>query len=147
MSEKHSSLSRRDFIKSSAASAATAALMASGNYAHAQHSDVIRIGLIGCGGRGTDAMKNAFDSSPNVEVVAMGDLFQDRLDGSKATLKNALGPAFKVDSDHSFVGFDAYHKVIASNVNYIILATPPGFRPAHLRAAVDAGKNVFFEKP
>src|SRR5947207_11874821 len=108
MSNTKSSLSRRDFLTASAASAATAALMASGNYAHAQSNDVIRIGLIGCGGRGTDAAKNAFDSSPNVELVAMGDLFQDRLEGSRDTLRGQLGNAFKVTPETSFVGFDAY---------------------------------------
>ena len=147
MSEKHSSLSRRDFLAASAASVGTAALLASGNYAHAQGSDVIRVGVIGCGGRGTDAAKNAFDAAPNVEIVAMGDLFADRLQHSRETLKNSIGKAYKVTDDTSFVGFDAYKKVIASPVNYIILATPPGYRPAHLRAAVDAGKHVFFEKP
>jgi predicted dehydrogenase len=144
MSEKHSSLSRRDFLN---ASAATAALVATGNYAHAQSSDTIKVGLIGCGGRGTQAAMNAVEAAPNVEIVAMGDLFKDRLDSSKSTLQKNAGKSFKVTDDHSFVGFDAYKKVIASPVNYIILATPPGYRPEHLTAAVEAGKHVFFEKP
>src|SRR5256714_1050718 len=142
-------LSRRDFITTSAA---TAALVASGNYAHAQGSDTMKVGLIGAGGRGTDAAVNVCALSKGVEIRTIGDLFADHIDNKKNALKGALtdkgqGDRYKVTDDQCFAGFDAYKKVLASDVNYIILATPPGYRPMHLRAAVEAGKNVFFEKP
>jgi predicted dehydrogenase len=137
---------RREFIKTTAA--ATAGLMASGNFAFGfAASDTIRIGLIGCGGRGTGAAKDCVESSPGVEIVALGDLFQDRLDKCKEQLQANLGDKYKVTDDHCFVGFDAYQRVIASDADLILLATPPGFRPLHLRAAVEAGKHVFMEKP
>jgi predicted dehydrogenase len=84
-----------------------------------------------------------------VKLVAMGDAFQDRLEGSKAQLlKNPkIAPLIDVTPERSFVGLDAFQKVLAADVNYVILATPPGFRPEHLRAAVTAGKNIFTEKP
>lgn len=141
-------LNRRDFLKTSAASAATAALLASGNYAHAQGSDTIRIGLIGCGGRGTGAAGNATSLSQGVEVIAMADMFEDHVTRSKRSLKEAIGDKYKVTDDRTFIGFDAHKKLLAlPEVNYVILATPPGFRPIHLRAAVEAGKQIFMEKP
>ncbi len=143
--ELNSDFSRRKFIKVSAAS--TLGLMASGNFAYAGGGDTIRVGLVGCGGRGTGAARDAVESSEGVEIVAMGDLFEDRLDTSMKNLKEAVGDAFKVDADHAFVGFDNYKGVIASDADMIILATPPGFRPLHFRAAIEAGKHVFMEKP
>jgi myo-inositol 2-dehydrogenase / D-chiro-inositol 1-dehydrogenase len=142
--------SRREFIKTSAAVVGTtlAANLISIPGAYAAGSDEIRIGLIGCGGRGTGAAENAFTSAPGVKLVAMGDVFKDRLDGSRANLMKKHADKMSVKNEHCFSGFDAYEKVIATKeVNYIILATPPGFRPAHLRAAVEAGKNIFTEKP
>jgi myo-inositol 2-dehydrogenase / D-chiro-inositol 1-dehydrogenase len=138
---------RRDFLKASATASATGALLASGNYAFAQGSGKIRVGLIGCGGRGTGAANDCISSSENVELVAIGDLFPDRADGALKQLKEQLKDKFKVEGDHVFHGFDAYKKVLATDINLVILATPPGFRPKHFRAAVEAGKNVFMEKP
>jgi len=145
-------LSRRDFLVNSAAAtaataAATASLMSTGNYAFAAGGDTMRIGIIGCGGRGSGAVANACESSPGVELVAMADLFPDHLENKKKAFAQALGDKFKVTDDHCFTGFDAYKKLLATDCNYVILATPPGYRPLHLRAAVEAGKNVFFEKP
>jgi predicted dehydrogenase len=139
-------VSRRELVAASAAVAASA-LFATGNYAYAQGSDRIKVGLIGCGGRGTGAANDCFRSSQGVELVAMGDVFADRLNGSKGALKDQLKDAFKVTDDTSFVGLDAYKGVLASSANLVILATPPGFRPIHFDAAVKAGKNVFMEKP
>ena len=87
------------------------------------------------------------NDAEGVELVAMGDLFPDRLEQSSRRLAEALGDAFKVTPESSFSGFDAYQKVIDSDVDLVILASPPGFRPQHLRAAIDAGKHVFTEKP
>lgn len=121
--------------------------MTSGNYAYAGGSDRLRVGIIGCGGRGTGAARDAVVSSEQVEIVAMGDLFEDRLDSSRMVLKEEIGDAFSVDDAHAFVGFNAYQHVIDSDIDMVILAAPPGFRSAHFTAAVEAGKHVFMEKP
>jgi predicted dehydrogenase len=137
---------RRTFLKTGAAvvGGTLAAPVIPG--AWAAGSDEIRIGLIGCGGRGRGAAKDALQAAEGVRLVAMGDAFPDRLAETRENLKT-LGERAVVSDDRCFVGLDAYQKVIAADVNYIILATPPGFRPEHLRAAVAAGKHVFAEKP
>jgi predicted dehydrogenase len=144
------STTRRDFLKT-ATTAALATAIAPGDNAfagaRASGSDAIRIGLIGCGGRGTGAVEDALTSSQGVSLVAMGDLFPDRLSASRDRLREKFGNAIDVTPDRSFTGFDAYQKVLASDINYVVLATPPGFRPTHLGAAVAAGKNIFTEKP
>lgn len=144
-----SSLTRRDFLRASAVATAGLATQWSPGYAaaYAGQAETIRVGLIGCGGRGTGAARDCISSSEGVELVAMGDLFPDRLERSKNQLTRAIGDKFKVTDETSFVGFDAYKQVLATDVDLVILATPPGFRPLHLRAAIDAGKHVFTEKP
>jgi len=139
-SENKYRLSRRDFI---AGTAAVATLTLSSKYAFTAVSDTFRVGLIGCGGRGIGAAKDCVNSSNGVEIVAIGDLFEDRMDSAFNDLKKNLGNKAKVTKDTCFVGFDAYEKVIACDVNLIILATPPHFRPAQLKAAIEAGKHVF----
>jgi myo-inositol 2-dehydrogenase / D-chiro-inositol 1-dehydrogenase len=138
---------RRDFLKVSAAVAGTAAL-AGLPAVHAAGSDVIKIGLIGCGGRGTGAASQNLRGGPNVVLVAMGDAFRDRLQGSLNQLRNDGEIRSRVDvpPEQQFVGLNAYENVLPL-VDLVILATPPGFRPIHLRAAVAAGKNIFTEKP
>ena len=138
-------MTRRNFIKTSAAATATVVLPKG---VFAQGSDALKIGLIGCGGRGTDAVRNAFDADKGVVLWSMGDVFKDHLDGSAKAIGDLKKPdQFKVTPDRMFVGFDAYQKVIASGVDIVILTTPPAFRPIHLKAAVDAGKHIFLEKP
>ena len=111
-------------------------------------SDKIRIGLIGCGGRGMYDTTNCLNSAENVELVAMGDLFKDRLDGALQTLKNNLAEKVKVTNDSCFAGWDAYKKVVTrDDVDMVILTEAPHFRSEHLKAAVEAGKHVFMEKP
>jgi myo-inositol 2-dehydrogenase / D-chiro-inositol 1-dehydrogenase len=149
--------SRREFLQSTAAMTAGVTALSSGLSARAfaQGSDQIKVGLIGCGGRGTGAMGNAFAASSQLKLVAMGDVFEDAIGGSLKELQREaqklFGPdgASKVDvpPDRQFVGFDAYQKVIDSGVDLVIMATPPGFRPMHFEAAVKAGKNCFVEKP
>ncbi|MDZ4701477.1 MAG: Gfo/Idh/MocA family oxidoreductase [Rhodothermales bacterium] len=141
--------SRRDFLKTAAAATTglSASLMTSGNFAYAGGSDVIRVGLVGAGGRGSGAARDCFESAEGVEIVAIGDLFRDRIEERREDLKEALGEGYKVTDDRIFSGFDAYKHVIDSDVDLVILATPPGFRPIHLRYAVEAGKHVFVEKP
>lgn len=108
---------------------------------------VLKVGLIGCGGRGTGAAAEALQADPDVVLTAMGDVFEDRLNEAYQELIKVAGNKVKVNNQNKFVGFDAYLKVIASGVDVVLLATPPGFRPDHLMAAVNAGKHVFCEKP
>jgi len=142
-----SELSRRDFIKTSAAFGA-ASLAVGTNRMYAAGSDKVRIGLIGCGGRGTHDSTKCLNSAENVELVAMGDLFNDRLERCRRTLRRNLPNQVKVTSDSCFVGWDAHKEVVAcDDVDMVILTEPPHFRPSHLKAAIEAGKHVFMEKP
>ncbi|MHC4338137.1 MAG: Gfo/Idh/MocA family protein [Planctomycetota bacterium] len=147
--ETQNTVSRRDFMKTSAA--VSLAALASGyttSSVFAAGSDRLRVGLIGCGRRGTGAARDSVRSSDNVQIVALGDLFRDRVDESLKNLKEELpAESLKVTEDTCFAGLDAYEKVIASDVDMVILGTPPHFRPAHLKAAIEAGKHVFMEKP
>src|SRR5258708_31382545 len=141
------STTRRDFLNSATAAAVAGAVVPGTKaFAAVAGSDAIRIGLIGCGGRGTGAVEDAVPWSQGVTLVAMGDAFADRLSSSRKALTEKFGAAVDV-GDRAFTGFDAYQKVLATGANYIILATPPGFRPIHLAAAVAANKNIFTEKP
>ncbi len=142
-------LSRRQLLAAAGSAAATAALAP---YVHAWGHDKLKVGLIGCGGRGTGAAEDCLRSSPDVELVAIADLFPDRLAGCRKNLTDPNrdgGPlAVKLDDDHCFTGFDAYQKLLAlDEIGLVLLATPPGFRPIHFAAAIEAGKHVFFEKP
>ena len=147
--------SRRRFLASAAAATTVAAvgggLLSRGMKAtpvHASGSDLLRIGLIGCGGRGTGAAVQALNADQNVKLVAMGDAFADRLQSSLTNLKQqAPDGKVEVAEDRCFTGFDAYQKVIDCGVDVVLLCTPPHFRPEHFRAAVAAGKHVFVEKP
>ncbi|HEX7450333.1 MAG TPA: Gfo/Idh/MocA family oxidoreductase [Pirellulales bacterium] len=142
--------SRRDFLKTSAVvGGGLVGGLSLARSAHAGSDDTIKIGLIGCGGRGSGAIKDALTTKHNIKLVAMGDAFEDRLKGSLNNLQRDEGLKAKIDvpQDRQFVGFDAYKQVLASGVDLVILATPPGFRPIHFAAAVEAGKHVFMEKP
>lgn len=132
---------RRELLKSSAVAAGTLVLTGTpGPLVYAQGSDTIRVGVVGCGGRGSGAAHNCVNSAPGVKIVALADTFADRI----AKLKGD----FEVPDDRCFVGLDAYKKVMAlDDVNFVILATPPGFRPAQLAEAIRQGKHVFMEKP
>jgi predicted dehydrogenase len=105
----------------------------------------LRAGLVGCGGRGTGAALDFLQAGPNLEIAALADVFQDRIDACRARLKEKAG--VEVPDRNCFVGFDAYQKLIESGVDVVILATPPHFRPEHFAAAVEARKHVFMEKP
>jgi predicted dehydrogenase len=137
--------SRREFMQRSAMlGAGTFAILSA--TAMAQDAQPIRVGLVGTGRRGTGAARDCIESSPNVKLVAMCDLFDDHLqDGHKKL--STLGDAYQVTEETMFTGWDGYQKVIESDVDLVILAVPPGFRPQHLRACVEAGKHVFTEKP
>ena len=134
-------LTRRELLKSSAVTAGALALSGvAAPLAEARGSDTIRVGVIGCGSRGSGAANDCVKSSAGIKIVALADAFGDRLGG----LKNQ----FKVRDNRCFVGLDAYKKVLAlDEVDLVILATPPGFRPVQFAGAIEAGKNVFMEKP
>ncbi len=148
-SQGSSDATRRDFIKTSAAisTAAIAANLGIARTAHAAGSDEIKVGLVGCGGRGTGAAGQALSTEGKVKIVAMADAFGDRLNGAANQLKK-FGDKFGVDDGSKYVGFDAYKKVIdRDDINLVVLATPPGFRPIHFEYAIAKGKHVFMEKP
>ena len=137
----------------------------------------LKAGIVGCGGRGTQAVANLLTGNEDVDLVAMADIFEDALEGSLNKLRNntaqyvtrdagitverggkqvqlsveelvkSIQPRIKVDPEHHFVGFDAFQKLINSDVDIVMLTTPPGYRPQHFEAAIKAGKHVFTEKP
>ncbi len=110
-------------------------------------SDVIRVGVIGAGGRGTGAAIDCIKSSPGVQIVAIGDAFMDRAEECLKKLQEKHPENCTATKETLFDGFDCYDKVINAGVDLVILASPPGFRPTQLRAAVEADKHVFAEKP
>jgi myo-inositol 2-dehydrogenase / D-chiro-inositol 1-dehydrogenase len=151
MSRPQPATNRRHFLATSAAIAGGASLALSANHGAfaGNGSQTLRIGLVGCGGRGTGAAAQALTADPGTQLVALGDAFDDQLARSLKTLQAQpkIGERVKVDEEHRFVGFDAFEKVLASDIDVVLLATPPHFRPQHLRAAIDAGVHAFVEKP
>ena len=108
---------------------------------------MIKIGLIGCGGRGSGAAANAMNAGKDVRLVAMADIFDDRLQGARRRLKKLYAEQVAVNDEHCFLGFDAYEKLVHSGVDVVLCAAASHFHPLHLTAAVAAGKHVFCEKP
>ena len=147
------SASRRDFLKTSAVVGAGAALVVPAGFSsslYASGDDTIKVGLIGCGGRGTGAAGQALMTNGNIKLTAVGDAFAENASKVAEKVKSSLGEKgdrVQVTPEKIFSGLDAYQKVIDSGVDLVILATPPGFRPIHFEYAVKAGKHVFMEKP
>jgi predicted dehydrogenase len=146
-----SDIHRRDFVKASATAAAALSIP---SYAYAFGARAtIKVGLIGCGGRGTGAIVQAMGAAPEMELVALADLLPERIERAKTQIGEAIArdPSLasrnKLTPEKTFSGFDSYKKLLATDVDVVVLATPPGFRPLHLRAAVEAGKHIFAEKP
>ncbi len=142
-----SNTNRRDFLKAGAIATATAAsvnLMPTG--VHAAGNETIKVGLIGCGGRGTGAVKDSLEADKSIQIHALGDFFLDKAQGYSKQLSKDYGERAAI-GDRVFGGLDNYKQVLNSGVDLVILATPPGFRPTHLEAAVKANKHVFCEKP
>jgi len=170
MQSRSNSVTRRSFLQNTAAGASVFTIIKP-ELVRGAGAERLRAGLIGCGGRGTQAVANLLSGDANVELVAVGDIFQDRLDSCLSELHDpkylqanvrrvasfaqqpvqelmdSVRKRVTVDREHSFIGFDAYKKVLASNVDFVLLCAPPGYRPAHLEAAVEAKKHVFAEKP
>jgi predicted dehydrogenase len=142
MSELNRSTSRREILKGGALLAGAPVLLKG-----APVGKAIKVGLVGCGGRGTGAAAQALKADDYAELTAVADVFQVRIDDCLARLKKAVGPKVKVEQANMFVGLDSYKKLIDSGVDVVLLATPPGFRPSHLRAAIEANKHIFCEKP
>jgi predicted dehydrogenase len=141
---------RRTFLSTMSAAAVGASVAGSlgvARSAYAAGNDTIKIGLVGCGGRGSGAAADALGADKNIALVAMGDAFADRITRSLEGIKKAAGDKVQVTPERCFAGFDAYQKVIDSGVDVVLLCTPPHFRPQHLKAAVEANKHVFCEKP
>src|SRR5260370_772082 len=163
----HDSFSRRTFL------AATSAMAVARG---ASSKDRLKAGLVGCGGRGTQAVVNLLTGNDNVDIVALADVFEDKLEGSLNQLRTnakfvardagitverdgkpvqltaqdlvtSVQSRIKVDPEHHFAGFYAFRKLVNSDVDIVMLATPPGYRPEHFDAAINAGKHVFTEKP
>lgn len=144
--EQVSQQPRREFLLATAAAGTLALSLPPA--AHAAGSDLLKVGLIGCGGRGSGAATQALRADQNVKLWALGDAFDDRLQTSLKAISRGEGLADKVDvpAERQFVGFNAYQQVIDC-CDVVLLCTPPQFRPLHLQAAVAAGKHVFAEKP
>lgn len=141
---------RREFLARSAG--LTAGLVSGLGVARSARgaaSDELKIGIVGCGGRGTGAVIDALSTRGPIKLVAAGDVFPDRLQSSLRRLKSNkdVGARVEVPEDRQFVGFDAYQKVLATDIDIVLLTTPPAFRPLHYAAAIAAGKHVFMEKP
>jgi len=168
MSEEKKSLNRRQFLGTTAAVGALGVAGISALTSCSQKSveldlpplldeapdgELLKAGLIGCGGRGKGAAVNFLKAGPNIELVALADVFQDRLDNCREMLKNGVKLSkektinVEIPDENCFVGFDAYKKLIDSDVDIVLIATPPKFRPEHFAACVDARKHVFMEKP
>ena len=141
---------RRFFLKSTGAAVIGSSLPFASGFARPSggpSANTLKVGLIGCGGRGSGAAAQAVAADPDAVLTAMGDVFADHLEASLAAIMEEQPQKVKVDKAHKFVGFDAYKKVIDSGVDVVILTTPPAFRPEHLMYAINAGKHVFCEKP
>ena len=169
------SISRRSLLRGSTAVGAAAFTLVKPHLVRGAGKEKLRAGLVGCGGRGTQAAVDMLTGNENVELVAMADVFEDHLEGSLKQLRNpkfigrhagitverdgqpktmsaedlvqSLSPRVKVEPDRHYVGFDAYKKLAGSDLDIVMLCTPPGYRPIHFEAAVEAGKHVFTEKP
>lgn len=144
------SINRRQFLQNSGLAVLGGSLVSNAFAAQpgASTPELLRIGLIGCGGRGTGAAAQALAADPNTRLVAMSDGFLDRIQSSLATLQKQRDVADRIDVPESrrFPGFDGYHQVLQHS-DVVLLATPPHFRPIHIAAAIEAGKHVFAEKP
>jgi predicted dehydrogenase len=163
MTEKKDGPSRREFIETvgliGAAGAMGAMVAGCGGGVGEQYADypwpplleeapdgpALKAGLIGCGGRGTGAARDFLSAGPNLEIVALADCFRDRVDSCRENLREEMG--VEVPEEGCYTGFDAYERLLEAEVDVVLLATPPYFRPEHFEACVDARKHVFMEKP
>ncbi|MGQ9504904.1 MAG: Gfo/Idh/MocA family protein [Thermogutta sp.] len=140
--------SRRHFLKAAAATVGTSMLtLPLERSVHAAGQEGFKVGLIGCGGRGSGAAANAMNAGKDIKLVAMADIFKEHLLSAREQLKRIYPDQVQVDDDHCFVGFDAYEKLINCGVDVVLIAAASHFHPVMFKAAVDAGKHIFCEKP
>jgi myo-inositol 2-dehydrogenase/D-chiro-inositol 1-dehydrogenase len=142
------SLTRRDFLRVStvAASAAAVGTLDISRNAHAAGSDILKVGMIGCGGRNAGAADNALTADKGARLVAMCDVLKERVQAKREELKKTKGDQVTVDEDHCFSGFDGYQRVIEAS-DVVLIANAAKFHPHHAISAIKAGKHVFVEKP
>src|SRR5690242_20865306 len=148
MQDPKSTSHRRTFLKTTGAIGTSIIAGFPGIISGQTVTNAIKVGLVGAGGRGSGAAANALTADAGAELTAVAEVDKDIIDRALTRLKASqkFGDRVKVEPDHAFVGLDAFQKVIDSGVDVVILATPPGFRPQHLTAAVNANKHVFCEK-
>jgi len=150
---KSEEMSRRDFARASAMAgfAVLTSCQTRLRPAVETSSEILKVGLLGCGNRGTGAAVNMLEGDSNVKLIALADLFEDRLKRSASQVKTHKNPRvrekYAVDEDHCFVGFDAYEKILGTDIDILIEGTLPYCRPKHVEAAVKAKKHIFTEKP
>jgi predicted dehydrogenase len=144
----HAGSSRRQFLKDSTGAVAGATLASLATAVYAGEDNTIKIALVGCGGRGTGAAAQAMSTAGPVKLVAMADVFPDRMEGSYNTLAKQYGVKMDVPAERKFIGLDGYRKAIdlLGGSDLVLLTTPPAFRPIHVEYAVQKGVNVFMEK-
>jgi len=149
MGDEKTCVSRRGFIEAVAATTAAAVTFNILHEAHAGNADPIRVGLVGCGQRGAGAAKDCLKSAPNLKLVAMADVFKDKIEAAREDIKSnkQVGAGCAVDDDHCFVGFDGYKQLLKTDCSVVLICTPPFFHPFQLEAAIEANKHVFMEKP
>lgn len=139
---------RRRFLRTAAGTAGFLAAMPYLNAAEAlTDARPLKVGLVGCGGRGLGAMKNALDADPGTVVWALADVFQERIDFGSNLLTEQYGSRVQLDKSRLFDGLDGYKKLLQTDIDVVLLCTPPAFRPEHVAAAIDAGKHIYAEKP
>jgi len=138
---------RRSFLQTAAVTAAAIGVPSITRGAAAPDNRRLKIGLVGCGGRGSGAASDALTADSNVELWSAGDVYSGAIEGSLNSLRQKFKDRVQVDDSRKFTGMDAYQKVLESGCDVVILATPPGFRPQHFEAAAAAGKHIFCEKP
>ncbi|TWT95789.1 Gfo/Idh/MocA family protein [Neorhodopirellula pilleata] len=158
-STEHDNLpSRRSAIKTVSAVVATAGLASFANThrstaaeaipaVHNSVDDIIKVGLVGCGGRGTGAAVNSMNADKGVRIVALADLFDASIENCRKSLQGRYKDQFAVEDDHCFTGFDNYKRLLETDIDVVLLASPPHYRPDQMEAAVAAGKQIFCEKP
>lgn len=156
-STNDSTSTRRQLIKTASAAVATAGwtsgesrMVTASEPVPAVHTGgetIIKVGLVGCGGRGTGAAVNSMKADQGVRIVALADLFEASITNCRKSLQNRYPKQFKVDDDHCFTGFDNYRRLLETDIEVVLLASPPHYRPDQMEAAVVAGKQIFCEKP
>ncbi len=140
-------IQRRDFLKKTGTAAGVIAAGFPGIISGQTVTNALKVGLVGCGGRGSGAAAQALNADPHTALTAVADIDEAIVERVATRLKGSERFGARVKIDHAYFGLDAYDKVINSGVDVVLLATPPGFRPKHLTAAVNANKHVFSEKP